>query len=63
MKLGLRLESLGLPFRQALAATARMEVAGVQLDAVGELAPDRLSATGRKEMRHLLRSYSLKLIA
>lgn len=63
MKLGLRLESLGLPFRQALSATARLEVGGVQLDAVGELAPDRLTATGRKELRHLLRSHSIELTA
>jgi L-ribulose-5-phosphate 3-epimerase len=61
MRLGVRLESLGLPFRNALSAASRLAVAGVQFDATGELHPDRLSATGRREITHLLRSYSLEL--
>lgn len=62
-KLGIRLESLNLPLRQALAEAARLGVAGVQVDAVGDLAPDRLSQTGRKAFRHLLRSHNLELTA
>jgi sugar phosphate isomerase/epimerase len=63
MKLGVRLESLGLPVRQALLEAQRLGVAGVQADAVGDLAPDRLSETGRREFRHLLRSHGLELTA
>lgn len=63
MKLGIRLESLALPLRRALAESQRLGVAGVQVDAVGDLAPDRLSQTGRREFRHLLRAHGLELSA
>lgn len=63
MKIGVRLESLGLPLRRALQECQRLGVAGVQLDATGDLAPDRLSQTGRREFRHLLRAYGLDLAA
>jgi sugar phosphate isomerase/epimerase len=46
-----------------LQEAARLGVGGVQLDAVGELAPQKLSQTGRRELRHLLRSYNLELTA
>jgi sugar phosphate isomerase/epimerase len=60
--LGLRLDasrSIKEQVRNAAAAGAR----GVVLDATGDLAPDRLSETGRREMRHALRSVELDLIA
>ncbi len=63
MRLGLRLESLGLTFRAALSAASRLAVTGVQFDATAELHPDRLSDTGRREVAHLLRSHSLELTA
>src|SRR5947209_16049168 len=63
LKIGVNLESLGLPFRRALAEAQRTGAAGVQLDAAGDLAPDRLSDTGRRELRHLLRSHNLELTA
>ncbi len=63
MKIGVRLESMGLPFRRALAEANRMRAAGVQVDAAGELAPDRLSQTGRRELRHLVRSLDLEVAA
>ena len=63
LTLGVRLESLGLPLRKALAEASRLAVAGVQFDAVGDLAPKNLSQSGRRELRHLLRSYSLELTA
>jgi sugar phosphate isomerase/epimerase len=63
MKLGVRLESLGLSLRSALAEVSRLGVAGVQVDAVGDLHPDRLSQTGRREFRNLLRSHNLELSA
>ena len=46
MKIGIRLESLGLPLRSALSQAAQMGVKGVQIDSVGELAPERLTDGG-----------------
>ncbi|MBV9122766.1 MAG: sugar phosphate isomerase/epimerase [Planctomycetes bacterium] len=63
MKIGIRLESLGLPFRRGLQESERLGVAGVQVDAVGDLSPNSLSQTGRRELRHLLRSHNLELSA
>src|SRR6516162_10194518 len=61
--IGIRLESLGLPLRRALEAATRMGAAGVQVDAVGDLDARRLSATGRREFRHLLKTHNLELTA
>jgi L-ribulose-5-phosphate 3-epimerase len=62
-KIGVRLESLGLPLRRALAAAQRIGVAGVQVDAAGDLDPRSLSATGRREFRNLLKTHNLELTA
>jgi sugar phosphate isomerase/epimerase len=62
-KLGVVLESFGLPVRQALHEVAQLGVPGVQVDAVGDLAPDKLGDTGRREFRTLLRSFNLQLAA
>jgi sugar phosphate isomerase/epimerase len=63
LKLGIRLESLGLPLRRGLAEAERLGVAGVQVDAAGELSPKNLSQTGRREFKHLLRGHNLELTA
>jgi sugar phosphate isomerase/epimerase len=63
MKIGVRLESLGLPLRRALESAAQFGVGGVQVDAVGDLGPDALSQTGRRAFRNLLRSHNLELTA
>jgi sugar phosphate isomerase/epimerase len=63
LKIGVRLESLGLPLRRALQEAERTGVPGIQVDAAGDLAPDRLSQTGRREFRHLLRAHNLELTA
>lgn len=63
MQIGVCFESLGLPFRQALPRVAAMGVAGLQVDAVGDLSPQTLTDTGRRELRTLLRSHSLQLTA
>lgn len=63
LKIGIRLESLGLPLRHGLVEAARLGVSGVQVDATGALAPNALSETGRREFRHLLRSHNLELTA
>ncbi len=36
-------------------------MAGVELDALGDFAPKALSQSGRRELRHLLRSHNLEL--
>jgi L-ribulose-5-phosphate 3-epimerase len=63
LKVGIRLESLQLPLRQALDEAARLAVGGVQIDAVGDLSPRRLTESGRRELRNLLRSRHLELTA
>jgi sugar phosphate isomerase/epimerase len=65
MKIGVRLESLGLPLRKALHEASKLGVGvgGVQLDAAGELGPDRLSQTGRREIKNLLKTHNLELTA
>lgn len=62
-KLGIVLETAGLPARQALAVVSRIGVAGVQANAAGELSPDVLGETARREFRTLVRSYNLELAA
>ncbi len=62
---------LGLRINPEPAASIRDQVReaavhgarGVVLDAAGDLAPARLSDTGRREIRHLLRSTELALVA
>lgn len=63
LRIGIVAESTGLPLRAALAAAARMGSTGIQVDAVGALAPDSLTETGRREFRNLLRSYNQELAA
>lgn len=63
MKLGIDLACLGLGFRQALLQTVRLGVRGVQVTAAGELTPSRLTQTGRREVRHLIRSHDLECLA
>jgi sugar phosphate isomerase/epimerase len=60
--LGLRLDP-GQPIRAQIHEAARLGTRGVVLDAVGDLAPHRLGETGRRELRHLLRTVELSLIA
>jgi L-ribulose-5-phosphate 3-epimerase len=63
LKIGIRLESLGLPLRRALREAQRLGVRGVQADAAGDLSPHTLSRSGRSAFRHLLRSHNLELTA
>lgn len=63
LKIGIRLEALGLPLRRALGEAQRLGVRGVQADAAGDLSPHILSQTGRSAFRHLLRSHNLELTA
>ncbi|HLN29086.1 MAG TPA: sugar phosphate isomerase/epimerase family protein [Gemmataceae bacterium] len=63
LRIGVSLDSLGLSFRSGLEEIQRLSVAGVQVDAVGDLAPRALSQTGRREFTNLLRSHNLELAA
>ncbi|MFN4257761.1 MAG: sugar phosphate isomerase/epimerase family protein [Gemmataceae bacterium] len=63
LKIGVRLEALGLPLRRGLEAANRLGIGGVRVDAVGDLAPQQLSQTGRREFRNLLRAWDLELTA
>jgi sugar phosphate isomerase/epimerase len=60
--LGLRLNP-ARPIREQLREAASFGAKGVVADATGELAPERLSDTGRREVRHIIRSTELTLIA
>ena len=63
LKIGICLYSLGLPLRRGLEEARRLGVGGVEVEAVGDLAPANLSQTGRREFRHLLKSHGLELTA
>ncbi len=60
--LGIRLDP-ARPIRDQIRDSARLGARGVVIDAIGDLAPNRLGETGRREFQHLLRSVELKLIA
>jgi sugar phosphate isomerase/epimerase len=60
--LSLRLDPDG-PLREQIRQAAQLGAKGVVLDAIGDLAPQRLSATGRRELRHVLRTVELSLVA
>jgi sugar phosphate isomerase/epimerase len=51
------------PLKEQIHGAARLGLRGVVLDAIGDLAPHRLGATGRRELRHLLRTVELSLAA
>jgi sugar phosphate isomerase/epimerase len=63
LKLGIVLETVGLPVRRALHSAAGLAVRGVRIDAAGDLAPNQLTGTGRRELTNLLRSYGLEISA
>jgi len=59
--LGLRLDP-NRPVRDQIYEAARLGARGVMLDAIGDLAPQRLSETGRRDLRHVLRTVELSLV-
>lgn len=63
MKIGICLEALGAPLRQALSQAAKLGVSGVQISSIGDLSPERLTDTGRRELRNLLKNCNLELTA
>ena len=59
LKIGLQLESLKLPFRQALQVAAELGVQAVEINARTELRPENLSRTGVRHVRKLLADLKL----
>jgi sugar phosphate isomerase/epimerase len=60
--LGLRL-SPDRPVRDQISEAARLGARGVVIDAIGDVAPQRLGETGRRDLRHILRTVELSLVA
>lgn len=60
--LGLRLDAEH-PIRDQIHEAARLGARGIVVDAIGDLAPHRLGDTGRREVRHILRTSELSLVA
>lgn len=60
--LGLRLDP-NRPIREQIQQAARLGAKGVVLEASGDLAPHRLGETGRRDLKHQLRSVEVALIA
>jgi sugar phosphate isomerase/epimerase len=60
--LAVRLDA-ATPLRDTLRQSATLGAKGVVVEAAGELHPDRLGDSGRREVRHLLRSVELDLVA
>jgi len=56
--LGLRLDP-DSSVRDQIHEAARLGARGVVMDAIGDLAPHRLGATGRRELRHILRTVEM----
>jgi sugar phosphate isomerase/epimerase len=54
---------LSQPLRRSLAGIRKMGAAGLELAAVGELTPAKLTATGRRELSHLVASNELAVAA
>lgn len=63
LKLGVVLETQSANVRKALQQASQMAAQGVQVNAVGELSPNKLTGTGRREFRNVLRSFNLDLAA
>jgi sugar phosphate isomerase/epimerase len=59
-KVSILLESLHRPLRKAIGTAAELGARGVVLTAGGELAPENLSDTGRRELARLLESAELE---
>jgi sugar phosphate isomerase/epimerase len=63
LRIGIVVESTGLSLRDAIARAAKMGSQGIQVDVGGDLPPDTIGETGRREFRNLLRSFNQELAA
>ena len=62
-RLGVVLEPLGLPPRKSFERAASLGAICVQFDVAGDLRPEALTQTGRREVKTILRSLGLQLAA
>src|SRR4026208_1896160 len=63
MKIGAVLESMGVSLRDGLSHAAKLGLRGIQFDAFGDLAPERLTDTARRELKNLLRTFDQQVSA
>ncbi|HUY92704.1 MAG TPA: sugar phosphate isomerase/epimerase family protein [Pirellulales bacterium] len=63
LKIAVDLSCLHLPFKQALLAAKRLGAAAVEIDARGEINPQALSQSGRRQLRKLLDDLDLRVAA
>lgn len=63
LRIAVRLSSLGLPFRQSLAAAASMGAKAVQIDAGVDVRLSELSTTGIRQLRKMISDFDLRLAA
>lgn len=63
IRVGIRLASLRLPFRQALAAAKHLGAEAVEIDARSELRSEDMSHTGVRQVRKLLDDLNLRVSA
>jgi sugar phosphate isomerase/epimerase len=60
--LGLRLDP-DRRVREQISEAARFGARGVVIDAIGDVAPQRLGETGRRDLKHILRTVEVSLVA
>lgn len=63
VRIAIRLSSLGLPFRQALAAAASLGAKAIQIDAGTDVRLSELSTTGIRQLRKMITDFDLRLAA
>ena len=63
LKKGIKLESLRMPFKQALTTAAEIGAEAVEINARTELKPNELSRTGVRHLRKMLSDLNLKVAA
>ncbi len=61
LRRGVRLESLGLPFRRALEAASRLGADGVEINARTEVRPAELTRTGVRQIKKFLDDARLRV--
>jgi sugar phosphate isomerase/epimerase len=63
LRIAVELSSLRLPFKQALLAAKQLGVSAIEIDARGEINPQELSNSGRRQLRKLLDDLDLSVAA
>lgn len=61
VRIAVRLSSLGLPFRQSLAAAASIGAQAIQIDAGTDVRLSELSTTGIRQLRKMINDFDLRL--